>query len=136
MCTKCVVFETPEQEHSIILDVLTSQHFTQQDNQRINCVPVAFLQLQVILEQKLLVVGQLDNQWAVEGILQPLGEVERNQVTQMQGFAGRAATSVQIELLALLVHIKDSIQISVGKEDSTAQKAMHFLACNALHACQ
>ena len=54
--------------------------------------PVALFQLEIVLEEELLVISQLDHQRAVEGVLQPLGEVERDQVSEVKRLARRSTT--------------------------------------------
>lgn len=66
-------------------------------------LPVAFFKLQILLEKKLLVVGELDDQRAVESVLQPFGEVKRNQMAQMKSFTRGASSSVEIEFDSFLI---------------------------------
>ena len=62
--------------------------------------PLRVGQLEIFPEE-LFVVGQLDDERYVERLLQPLGEQERDQVTEVKA-SRRAAPSVQVEWLALL----------------------------------
>ena len=41
--------------------------------------------------EELLVVGELDDERHLEGVLQPLGEHEGDEMAQVQGFAGGAS---------------------------------------------
>ena len=100
------------------------------------------------LPQELLVVRQLDHQGALEHVLQPLGEEEGNQVTQMKTARRRTSahyalqyalpSRVEIELLSLLVRVQDQVEISmrhpasrripVAEEHSTAHPLVHLVA--------
>ena len=78
----------------------------------------AFLKRHV-LPQELLIIRQLNHQRYLERLLQPRGEVKRNQMSQVQRLARRPATRVQIKLFTLFVRIENQIHLPVRKEHPT-----------------
>ena len=73
---------------------------------------------------KLLVICNLDDQRHVEGVLQVLGEDEGDAVTEMEGLSTRAAASVEVKRLSLLVSVEDLSKISLAEENATSNESM------------
>ncbi len=76
---------------------------------------------QLRLVHELLVVGHLEVQRRVEGVLQVLGEHPGHQVAEVR-VTGRPTTGVEDELLAGLVAVEHPLQVAVGEEDLAAQR--------------
>jgi len=66
--------------------------------------------------------GAEAHQRALKHVLQVLGEVEGNQVAQVQRLGGGAAASIQIHRLLLLVQIEDLVEVAVREEDAALRK--------------
>lgn len=64
-----------------------------------------FLERSTILEQRLLVVRQHEHQRDVKDVLQPLRELQRYSVAQVQASGTRTSTGVKEETLAALVGV-------------------------------
>ena len=84
--------------------------------------------------QKLFVVGELDHERHLERFLQPLGEVERDEVTEVERLGGWSASGVQIELLALLVRGDDLVEFAMGEEHASAEEGMRAASRGLLDA--
>mmetsp|Transcript_19534 Transcript_19534/g.36410 ORF Transcript_19534/g.36410 Transcript_19534/m.36410 type:complete len:307 (-) Transcript_19534:576-1496(-) len=95
---------------------------------------MAVFQLHIGLEQELLIIGQLNHQRTVKGVLQPLREVKGNGVTKMQCFAAGPSASVEVKLLAFLIHVQQLLQVAMREEDVTSQEAVSLVAGDSLHA--
>lgn len=78
------------------------------------------LESEVVLEQGLLVVRQHEYQRHVEYVLQPLGELEGDGVSQMQAAGARPAAGVQEEGLAALVSGQDLVEVAVAEEEASS----------------
>lgn len=127
----------------------------------LKAVAVHLLELEVLLEVELLVVGELDHERAVEDILQPAGtqsaerhrvanarsELERQQMPEMHAAAARTAAGIEEERLAGLVAVEDEVQVAeaisasrrnadapVREDDAAANETMRFAAGQALEA--
>eukprot|EP00982_Pelagococcus_subviridis_P014845 31362-Pelagococcus_subviridis.AAC.7 len=64
----------------------------------------------------------------------PLGEVERDQVPEMQRLGRRPSPRVQVELLAALVRGDDLIELAVREEHPAAQERVRARVRDALDA--
>lgn len=64
---------------------------------------------EALLEQKLLIIRQHDDERHVENVLQPFGELERDCVTNVHGIAARSTSSVDEEALTLLIVGQDPV---------------------------
>ena len=111
----------PESEN--VLDVLESD-------------PREPLEGGALAPEVLLVVGNLDNEGHVKGLLQILGEDEGHEVAHVQTVTGRAPPSVEVEGLTLFVLVKDQPQVPVAKEDPSAEHVVRGLASEGLEASE
>src|SRR5256885_15635117 len=82
-----------------------------------------FVELVEILEEKLLVVRDLEVQHGPELLLEPLREEPREHVADVDS-ARRTAARVQGELIALLEPVQDPIQVPMAVEDAAAEHGM------------
>ena len=80
------------------------------------------------LPEELLVVGQLDDERDVEGVLEPLGEDEGDEVSEVHRLRGGSSTRVQEEWVALLVTSQDVGEVAMREEDASPQQVMRWSA--------
>mmetsp|Transcript_97263 Transcript_97263/g.297119 ORF Transcript_97263/g.297119 Transcript_97263/m.297119 type:complete len:205 (-) Transcript_97263:443-1057(-) len=76
---------------------------------------VALLIIVLALPQEFLVVGHLDDQRHIEGVLQPFGEQERHQMPHVHRGGRRPPTCVQVKRLARLNLFAKSVHVTVGE---------------------
>jgi len=95
--------------------------------------PSRVVQTQV-LPQELLVVRELDHQRDFERLLQPLREVERDEVAEVQTLRRRPAAGVQVKLFTLLVRGDDLIELAVREEHAAAQERVRLASRDCLDA--
>lgn len=91
---------------------------------------------QVVLEQRLLVIRQHENQGHIKDILQPLCELERNCVTKVKTTGAGTATCVEEEGLAVLVLGEDLVEVAMAEEEAASEPAMRLLACHLLESLE
>lgn len=82
----------------------------------------------------LLVVRELDDERDVEGLLEPLRELEGDEVPEVQRLGRRAAPRVQVERLAPLVCVEQRREVAMREEEAAPQEAVRAAARQALHA--
>ena len=78
--------------------------------------------------QELLVVGELDDEGHLESLLEPLGEVEGDEVAEVQGLRRRSAAGVEVKLLPVLVRGDDLVELAMGEEHAAAEEGMRAAA--------
>lgn len=78
--------------------------------------------------------GHLYDERAIKGVLQPLSEMEGNEMPKVQCLGGRPPTRVQVEFLPRLVQVQQLVQVSMREKDASPQEPVHFFARNTLHA--
>lgn len=84
----------------------------------------------------LLVVTHHDDQGDSEGLLQILGEDERQQMAQVHGVRRGASPGVEIEWLALFVVVQEGLQVSLGEEDLPPEETVHRLLSELGHSLE
>jgi len=89
-------------------------------------------EFQVLLEQVLLVVGDLDDKGNVEHLLQPLGENHGDAVTHVEGTFGRTTAGVQIEGLLLFVGSEDLVEVTMTEEESSTDELVEGTVSDSL----
>ena len=89
-------------------------------------------EFQVLLEQVLLVVGDLDDKGNVEHLLQPLGENHGDAVTHVEGTFGRTTAGVQIEGLLLFVGSEDLVEVTMTEEESSTDELVEWTVSDSL----
>ena len=67
-----------------------------------------------IFPQELLVIGHLDDQRAIEYVLQPLAEDEGDEMADVHRLGGRTSPSVEVERLAFLFPVQNRMEISAS----------------------
>mmetsp|Transcript_5657 Transcript_5657/g.22337 ORF Transcript_5657/g.22337 Transcript_5657/m.22337 type:complete len:276 (-) Transcript_5657:172-999(-) len=87
-----------------------------------------------VLPHALLVIRQLDHQRHLERVLQPLGELEGDEVAHVQRLRARAAAGVQVEGLALLVRVQNLVELAVREEDAPPEEGVRPDTGEPLHA--
>lgn len=92
------------------------------------------LERYAILEQSLLVVRKHEDQGDVENILQPLGELQGDGVTQVQTAGTGTTTGVEEERLATLVEGQDAVEVAVTEEQAASEPAMRLVSGHLLEA--
>ncbi|KAH3660154.1 hypothetical protein OGAPHI_007359 [Ogataea philodendri] len=85
------------------------------------------------LEQELLVVREFNNERNVKNVLQPLGERERDHVTQVHRVGRRTTAGVQEKRFAVLVQVQDSVKVSFRKEQAFLEEMVWLVAG---HLCE
>lgn len=98
----------------------------------LHSIPQSLLKCQGVLEKRLLVVRQHENQRHVKDILQPLCELERNSVSEMKTASAGTATSVEEEGLAVLVLGEDLVKVAMAEEEAASEPAVRLLASHLL----
>ena len=83
------------------------------------------LELEIVVEQELLVVGELEVQRHVEGVLQVLGEHPGHEVAEV-GVARRPATGVEVERLPGLVAVQYPFHVPVGVHHAPLQQGVQL----------
>ncbi len=86
--------------------------------------PPGVVQRQPLIEQELLVVGQLEVQRNVEHVLEMLGEQPGHEVAQV-GLARRTPSSIQVERLACIVAVQDPIHVAVRVHHPAAHQRVY-----------
>mmetsp|Transcript_22472 Transcript_22472/g.57027 ORF Transcript_22472/g.57027 Transcript_22472/m.57027 type:complete len:401 (-) Transcript_22472:153-1355(-) len=71
-----------------------------------------------VLPEEFLVVGELDDERALERVLQPFGEHKGDQVPEVQRLGARAAAGVEVHLAAPLHRVEDHPEVAVREEDA------------------
>ena len=89
-----------------------------------------------VLEEGLLVVRKHEDQRDVEHILQPLGELQGNSVTQVQTAGTGTTTGVEEERLAALVEGQDAVEVTVTEEQAASEPAMRLVSGHLLEALE
>ena len=77
-----------------------------------------FFEGELLPEERLLVIGQHDNEWHVEDILQPACELKRDRVSDVYAAAAWTASSVEKKSVATLVAVEYPVEITVAKEEA------------------
>ena len=85
---------------------------------------------------KFLIVGQLNDKGAVEDILEILGELEGDGVTDMHALAAGTSASIEEEGLAFLIPIQDYLQLAMGQHHASPHEAVCPLARDSLETLQ
>lgn len=96
----------------------------------------SILKRYAILEQSLLVVRKHEDQGDVKNILQPLGELQGNGVTQVQTAGTGTTTGVEEERLATLVEGQDAVEVAVTEEQAASEPAMRLVSGHLLEALE
>lgn len=73
-------------------------------------------------EEELFVIGELDHQGAIENVLEPFGEEEGDQVSQVHRVRTWSSACVEVEGLALFVAVEDLVELTVGEEASSSEQ--------------
>ena len=76
------------------------------------------------LPEELLVIRQLDDKRHVEGVLEPLGEDEGDEVAKVHRLGGGSSPGVQEEWVALLVASQDVGEVAMREEDASPQQVV------------
>jgi hypothetical protein len=64
--------------------------------------------------------------WKLHAYLQPLGEVERDEMPQVEALGGGPPPGVEVKLLPLLVRGDDLVQLAVREEHPAAQERVRL----------
>ena len=87
--------------------------------------------------QIFLIISDLDDQGNIESLLQIVINDEGNGMTKMKCLSWGTTASVEVEQLALLVSIKDHVEVTVAEEDASPDEPVRHLFCQfaylALH---
>lgn len=99
-------------------------------------VALNFLDGPFLGEQVLLVICQHDDKRYIEGVLEPLGELEGNSVTDVDAIGRGAPAGIEEEGLASLISVEDELEVAVREDNSSTQEAMWLLPCHTLEPVQ
>lgn len=94
------------------------------------------LERQVVLEQRLLIVRQHENQGHIEDILQPLCKFQWDRVAKVKTASAGTATGVEEEGLAMLVLGEDLVEVAMAEEEAASEPAMGLLARHLLKSLE
>ncbi len=93
----------------------------------VQCEALHVLELQLFRVHELLIVGQLNDKWAVECVLQVFCELERYSVSNVHAVTAGATPGIEVEWFALLISVQDLFKVAVRKDDTSPHKSMWFL---------
>lgn len=93
-----------------------------------------FIALLLLGEEKLFVIGKLNDARNVENFLQISCEDERNKMAEMEGSGRGPTASVEVEFLACFVVVEEGLEIAMGEEDTSSQKEMRTVAGEGFEA--
>lgn len=95
-----------------------------------------FFERELLPKQSLLIIGKLYDQWHVEDILKPAGELERDGMSDVYTAGTWTAASVEEEPLTTLMAVEYSIKVSVAEEKSPSQPAMRSMSGDLFKSVQ
>ena len=91
---------------------------------------------QVLLEEGFFVVCQHEDEGHVEDILQPLCELERDGVAEVQAAGAGATAGVEHEGLAALMVGEDLFEVAVAEEEAATEPAMGLVTGDLFEALE
>ena len=75
---------------------------------------------ELLPKQSFFIVGQLDDQWHVEDVLEPAGELEWDGVSDVHTPTTGTTACIEEEVIATLVAVEYPIKVAVTEEQATS----------------